>query len=74
MGERGNDDYVDNDDDGQTTGGLPEYGFFVLKKKIYTHYTPVNLLSGHAEKCCTRQKVFPVDLTSGAFVTEGVCV
>lgn len=71
MGERLNDNYVDNDDDGQTTGGLPEYGFFVLKKKIYTH---VNLLSGDAEKCCTRQKVFPVDVTSGAFVTERVRV
>jgi len=63
-----NNDYVDNDDDGQTTGGLPEYSFFVLKNI----YTPVNLLSVDAEKCCTRQKVFPVDLTSGAFVTEGV--
>lgn len=71
MGERLNDNYVDNDDDGQTTGGLPEYGFFVLKKKIYTH---VNLLLGDAEKCCTRQKVFPVDVTSGAFVTERVRV
>jgi len=44
--------------------------FFCSKKK----YTPVNLLSGDAEKCCTRQKVFPVDITSGAFVTEGVRV
>jgi len=37
------------------------------------NYTPVNLLLGDAEKCYTvRQKVFPDDRTSGAFVTEGV--
>jgi len=44
---------------------------FCLEKK----YTPVNLLTGDAEKCYTRQKVFPVDdRTSGAFVTKGVYV
>lgn len=62
--------YDDNDDDFQTTGGIPKYSFCLEKK-----YTPVNLLSGDAEKCYTRQKVFPVDdRTSAAFVTEGVYV
>jgi hypothetical protein len=29
------DDYVDNDDDGQTTGGLPKYSF-CFDKKLHT--------------------------------------